>query len=49
MLIALATLFSHSAATSERSKKAIAEFRKAHPCAATHKTQGACPGYVIDM
>jgi hypothetical protein len=24
------------------------EFRKAHPCPATGRTSGACPGYVID-
>ena len=23
-------------------------FRRKHPCPATHKTYGACPGYVID-
>jgi hypothetical protein len=31
-----------------RSPAARREFRKAHPCPATGKTTGACPGYVID-
>src|SRR5213075_3108085 len=31
-----------------RSKKAIHDFRKDHPCPATGKAKGACPGYVID-
>jgi hypothetical protein len=24
------------------------DFQKAHQCPSTHKTTGACPGYVID-
>jgi hypothetical protein len=28
--------------------KVHAAFRAAHPCPATGKTHGACPGYVID-
>lgn len=32
----------------KRSRKAIYEFRGAHPCPSTGKTTGACPGYVID-
>jgi len=31
-----------------RSEKAKSEFRKSHPCPATGKTSGGCPGYVID-
>jgi 5-methylcytosine-specific restriction endonuclease McrA len=31
-----------------RSAKARAEFVKAHPCPATGKTKGACPGYQVD-
>src|SRR3954464_6456589 len=31
-----------------RSKKAIHDFRKDHPCPTTGKAKGACPGYVID-
>ena len=31
-----------------RSKKAIHDFRKDHPCPATGNKSGACPGYVID-
>lgn len=32
----------------KRSRAAVAAFRKTHPCPATHKTRGACPGYVVD-
>lgn len=31
-----------------RSAHAKTEFRHSHPCPATGKTRGACPGYVID-
>jgi hypothetical protein len=31
-----------------RSEKAKADFKKQHPCPATGKSSGACPGYVID-
>lgn len=31
-----------------RSKQALAEFRKAHPCPAPAAPRGRCPGYVID-
>jgi hypothetical protein len=31
-----------------RSETATRAFRKNHPCPATRKTAGACPGYVID-
>lgn len=31
-----------------RSPLMKAHFRQAHPCPATGKTHGACPGYVID-
>ena len=31
-----------------RSETARHAFQKSHPCPATHKTTGACPGYVID-
>jgi 5-methylcytosine-specific restriction endonuclease McrA len=31
-----------------RSTTAKHDFQKAHPCPSTHKTTGACPGYVID-
>lgn len=35
-------------AKTHRSAQAKAEFKKAHPCPATGKPKGACPGYVID-
>lgn len=31
-----------------RDHKATAAFKKTHPCPATGKSRGACPGYVID-
>jgi hypothetical protein len=31
-----------------RSATATRDYRKSHPCPATGKTSGACPGYVID-
>ena len=31
-----------------RSQKAKDEFKHTHPCPATGKSYGACPGYVID-
>src|SRR5919204_6314660 len=33
---------------SERDPHQRALFMKQHPCPATHRTTGACPGYVID-
>ena len=35
-------------ARAARSAHAKTTFRKAHPCPATGKSAGACPGYVID-
>ena len=32
----------------KRSTKARHAFERAHPCPATHRSSGACPGYVID-
>jgi hypothetical protein len=32
----------------KRSSAAKHRFEKAHPCPATGKTSGACPGYVVD-
>jgi len=31
-----------------RSPQAKSDFKKSHPCPATGKSSGACPGYVID-
>lgn len=31
-----------------RDPAAVREFRKTHPCPATNKTTGACPGWVVD-
>ncbi len=49
LLLLGALLFISDALATERSKKAIHDFRKDHPCPATGKTRGACPGYVIDQ
>ena len=32
----------------KRSRVAISSFKKQHPCPATGKSVGRCPGYVID-
>jgi hypothetical protein len=48
LLVAAALLISEAASATERSKKAIYDFRTAHPCPATGQRRGACPGYVID-
>lgn len=32
----------------QRSKDSVHSFRKDHPCPATGKTSGACPGWVVD-
>jgi len=32
----------------KRSARAKDDFRKSHPCPATGKTAGSCPGYTID-
>jgi hypothetical protein len=37
-----------SIAKQHRSHTAITEFKRMHPCPATGKTKGRCPGYVID-
>lgn len=37
-----------SAAAEPRSRLALAEFKREHPCPATAKPRGACPGYVVD-
>jgi len=32
----------------KRSQRAVHSFRSAHPCPATGRTRGACPGYQVD-
>jgi hypothetical protein len=32
----------------ERSSKAVRQFRASHPCPATGRASGPCPGYVVD-
>ncbi len=36
------------ASSAERSRSVLHQFRKAHPCPATGKIVGACPGWEID-
>lgn len=31
-----------------RSHQAVAEFKRLHPCPATGRRSGRCPGYVVD-
>jgi len=47
-LAALVMLASAPALAAGRSKAVRAEFQRQHPCPATGKTSGACPGYVVD-
>lgn len=49
LIISLLILTSFtSQAAQYRSYKAKAEFKQSHPCPATGKSKGSCPGYVID-
>jgi hypothetical protein len=48
LLLIAAYMFLSAALATERSKKAIRDFRAKHPCPATGERRGACPGYVID-
>ena len=40
--------YSHSRSSPKRSRHARTAFKHAHPCPATGKGYGPCPGYVID-
>lgn len=31
-----------------RSAAAVAQFKRAHPCPATHLPRGRCPGWIVD-
>jgi hypothetical protein len=42
------TYSSHSHGSYHRSRAARADFQRSHPCPATGRTNGACPGYVVD-
>lgn len=49
LIVSLLILISFtSQAAQPRSYKAKAEFKQTHPCPATGKPKGSCPGYVID-
>lgn len=47
-LVSPAEAGSRCYACSHRSAEAKAEFKRQHPCPATGRTKGPCPGYVID-
>jgi hypothetical protein len=48
-LLALLLLLALPAQAEEhRSAKVLADFQRAHPCPATGKTTGACPGWIKD-
>jgi hypothetical protein len=38
----------YSSHSYHRSRAARADFQRSHPCPATGRTSGACPGYVVD-
>ena len=48
ILVILFLLPSISNAEYHRSQKAKAIFKYSHPCPATQRTKGSCPGYIID-
>lgn len=47
-LMLLALVLSIPTEATERSATRRAEFVRHHPCPATGKPRGACPGYVVD-
>lgn len=46
--ILILLLLAPDADAAKRSAAAKFQFRKEHPCPATNRTRGPCPGYVID-
>jgi hypothetical protein len=48
LLLILAVWVGSAEAASERSAAAVRAFRREHPCPATGKTTGPCPGWVVD-
>jgi hypothetical protein len=40
--------YSHSHGSYRRSRAARDDFQRSHPCPATGRTSGACPGHVVD-
>jgi len=46
--VLLSLALSAHGAQSQRSKKAIAEFKRENPCPANGKKRSKCPGYMID-
>src|SRR5574337_1224987 len=48
VVLAIALAAGGADATTKRSHAARSAFERSHPCPATGKKTGACPGYVID-
>jgi hypothetical protein len=48
IVVVIAALFLSSAFGTQRDASQRAAFMRYNPCPATHKTKGACPGYVVD-
>lgn len=48
ILILIASLSLGAQAEQHRSQKAKTAFKYSHPCPATGRTKGSCPGYIID-
>lgn len=44
----LSLVKSAPALAAERSRAAVAEFKRQHPCPTSGKARGACPSYVVD-
>jgi hypothetical protein len=48
LVLLLLALAAPAGARIHRSPAAVRAFRHSHPCPATARTAGACPGYVVD-
>lgn len=48
LVVALAAILALPSHAAERSKSAVAEFKRSNPCPATGKSRGACPGWQVD-
>ena len=47
-LLLLVLMVTNAHAEYHRSQKAKTIFKYTHPCPATNRNKGACPGYIID-
>ena len=46
--LVLLLLIGQLASAADRDPAQVREFRKTHPCPATNRVRGACPGWVVD-